>query len=56
MDGGNRAALLATAKANDHEPHAWVTDVLTRLPSALDCDTDSLLPHRWQPASLTASL
>ncbi|MGH8303666.1 MAG: IS66 family transposase, partial [Steroidobacteraceae bacterium] len=33
---GQRAAaimsLLATAKANGHEPHAWLTDVLTRLP------------------------
>ena len=27
-------SLLATAKANGHEPHAWLTDVLTRLPTA----------------------
>ena len=52
---GKRAAaimsLLATAKANDHDPHAWLTDVLTRLPTTLDRDLDSLLPHRWTPAA-----
>ncbi len=49
---GRRAAaimsLLATAKANGHEPHAWLTDVLTRLPTTLDRDIEALLPHRWQ--------
>lgn len=52
---GKRAAaimsLLATAKANGHEPYAWLTDVLTRLPTTLDRDIDSLLPHRWKPAA-----
>lgn len=51
---GKRAAaimsLLATAKANDRDPHAWLTDVLTRLPSTKDRDIGELLPHRWQPA------
>lgn len=51
---GKRAAaimtLLATARANGHDPHAWLTDVLTRLPTTLDRDIDALLPHRWQPA------
>lgn len=50
---GQRAAaimsLLATAKANGHEPHAWLTDVLTRLPTTLDRDIEALLPHRWRP-------
>lgn len=45
---GERAAaimsLLATAKANGLEPHAWLTDVLTRLPTTKDRDIDSLLP------------
>ena len=45
---GLRAAaimsLLATAKANGIEPHAWLTDTLTRLPTTLDRDIDSLLP------------
>jgi hypothetical protein len=45
---GRRAAaimsLLATAKANGIEPHARLTDVLTRLPTTRDHDIDSLLP------------
>jgi transposase len=45
---GKRAAaimsLIATAKANGIEPHAWLTDVLTRLPTAKDRDIDDLLP------------
>jgi hypothetical protein len=51
---GRRAAaimsLLATAKANGHEPHAWLLDVLTRLPTTLNRDIGQLLPHRWLPA------
>ncbi|MEO5829225.1 MAG: IS66 family transposase [Rhodanobacter sp.] len=47
---GKRAAaimsLLATAKANGVEPHAWLTDVLTRLPTTKDRDIASLLPTR----------
>jgi len=50
---GQRAAaimsLLATAKANGHEPQAWLTDVLTRLPTTLDRDIGRLLPCSWQP-------
>jgi hypothetical protein len=45
---GRRAAaimsLIATAKANGLEPHAWLTDVLTRLPTTKDRDIDGLLP------------
>ena len=45
---GQRAAaimsLIATAKANGIEPHAWLTDVLTRLPTTRNRDIDSLLP------------
>jgi transposase len=40
-------SLLATAKANGHEPHAWLSDVLERLPTTKDRDVGSLLPHRW---------
>jgi transposase len=53
---GRRAAdimgLLATAKANGLDPHAWLTDVLTRLPTTLDRDIHTLLPlaGHWQPA------
>lgn len=51
---GKRSAaimsLLATAKANGIEPHAWLTDVLTRLPTTLDRDIGDLLPNTWKPA------
>lgn len=42
-------SLLATAKANGHEPHAWLLDVLTRLPTTLNRNIGQLLPHRWAP-------
>jgi transposase len=45
---GKRAAaimsLLATAKANGRDPQAWLTDVLTRLPTTKMRDIDTLLP------------
>lgn len=45
---GKRAAaimsLIATARANGIEPHAWLTDVLTRLPTTKDRDIATLLP------------
>ena len=45
---GKRAAaimsLIATAKANGIEPHAWLTDVLTRLPTTKNHEIDTLLP------------
>jgi transposase len=42
-------SLLATAKANGHDPHAWLSDVLDRLPTTLDRDIAALLPHTWKP-------
>ena len=51
--GGRRAAnlysLLITAKLNGHEPLAYLTDVLNRLPTTLMRDIDALLPWNWQP-------
>jgi hypothetical protein len=46
--------LLATAKANGFDPHAWLSDVLTRLPTTLDRDIDTLLPvaGHWQAMPL----
>jgi transposase len=50
---GERAAvimgLLATAKVTGHEPHACLTDVLTRLPTTEDRDIGALLPQTWTP-------
>lgn len=55
--GGERAAvlftLIASAKANQVEPYAWLRDVFTRLPSIDPADTESLdelLPDRWLKA------
>ena len=50
LRSGKRAAaimsLVATARANGLDPHAWMTDTLTRLSTTLDRDIDSLLPLR----------
>jgi hypothetical protein len=52
---GQRAAnimsLIQTAKANGHDPHAHLRDVLTRLPSHKNNRIGELLPHTWQPGS-----
>ena len=48
---GQRAAaimsLIATAKANDIEPLAYLKDVLTRLPTHKDAAIDALLPQAF---------
>lgn len=48
---GQRAAaimsLIQTAKRNRHDPYAYLSDVLSRLPTHRACDIDDLLPHRW---------
>ena len=52
---GRRAAaimsLIATAKNNGHDPHAYLKDVLTRLPTHPNSRIGELLPHRWQPVA-----
>jgi transposase len=52
--GGRRAAILfslvASCKANQVEPWAWLRDVFVRLPSLGDTDVallDPLLPDQW---------
>jgi hypothetical protein len=49
---GQRAAivksLLQSAKLNGHDPHAYLRDVLERLPTHPASRIDELLPHRWQ--------
>lgn len=51
--GGHAAAalysLIESAKANGHNPYAYLRDVLTRLPVTKAKDIDSLLPHLWRP-------
>ena len=50
---GQRAAivmsLLQSAKLHGHDPHAYLTAVLQRLPSHPANRIDELLPHLWQP-------
>lgn len=52
---GQRAAnimsLIQTAKANGHDPQAYLRDVLTRLPTQLNSRIGELLPHTWRPAT-----
>ena len=54
-ESGRRAcwisSLLATAQANGHDPYAWLTDVLTRLPNTRTKaqDIQELLPTHWKP-------
>ena len=52
--GGDACAiamsLISTAKAHGHDPLAYLTDVLTRLPRSSSKDLDALLPMQWKPA------
>jgi len=55
--GGKRAAnmysLLISARLCGHEPLAYFTDILERLPTARMRDLDALLPWNWQPGPPT---
>jgi transposase len=50
---GQRAAaimsLIQSAKLNGHDPHAYLRDVLRRLPTHRASQIGELLPHRWRP-------
>lgn len=56
---GKRAAaiqtLLGTATLNGLDPTAWLRDTLTRLPTCLNSQIDSLLPLRAEPLLQTTS-
>ncbi len=49
---GQRAAvvmsLVQSAKLNGHDPWAYLSDVLKRLPTQPNSRIEELLPHRWQ--------
>jgi transposase len=51
-EGGRRAAgiytLIQTCKLNDVDPHAWLTDVLARLPDHPAKRIHELLPWNWK--------
>ena len=54
LRAGQRAAavmsLIQSAKINGHAPYAYMKDILTRLPTQKNSQTEALLPHRWRPA------
>ena len=58
LRAGKRAAavmsLIHSAKLNGLDPYAYLRDVLERLPTQMNSDLSSLLPHRWGRAATTA--
>jgi transposase len=52
LRAGKRAAaimsLVHSARINGHDPHAYLKDVLERLPTQPASRIAELLPHRWQ--------
>lgn len=53
LRSGKRAAaiisLIQSARMNGHDPHAYLEDVLMRLPTQKGSEIKLLLPHRWMP-------
>jgi len=58
LRAGKRAAavmsLVHSARINDVDPYAYLKDVLERLPTLPASRIAELLPHRWQPCTVTA--
>jgi len=56
LRAGQRAAaimsLIGSAKMNDLDPYAYLSDVLARLPTHPARRIDELLPHRWRSTPL----
>ena len=55
LRAGQRAAaimsLIGSAKLNDLDPYAYLSDVLERLPTHPASRIADLLPHRWHPST-----
>lgn len=55
LRAGKRAAavmsLIQSAKLNGHDPHAYMRDVLERLPTQPASRIVDLLPHHWRPTT-----
>jgi transposase len=49
------ATLIMTAKLNDIDPLAWLSDVLARIAEMPQTQLADLLPWNWQPAHLQAA-
>jgi transposase len=43
-------SLLQSAKLDGLDPHAYLSEVLARLPTQPASRIEELLPHRWAPA------
>jgi len=58
-EGGRRAAavytLIETAKLNNIDPHAWLADVLARLPDHPAKRIHKLLPWNWKAPARAAA-
>ena len=54
LRAGERAAavmsLIQSAKLNGHDPHAYLKDVMARLPTWPNSRINEMLPHLWRPA------
>ncbi len=42
--------LIQSAKLDGFDPDAYLTNVLTRLPTHKMRDIEELLPYKWNPA------
>ena len=55
LRAGQRAAavmsLIQSAKLNGHDPHAYLKDVMDKLPTWPNSRILELLPHHWQAAA-----
>lgn len=39
--------LIQSARMNEHDPYAYLKDVLMRLPTQKSSEIEQLLPHQW---------
>jgi len=47
--GAAAMSLIQSARLNGHDPYAYLSDVLRRLPMQRASQIVELLPHRWIP-------
>jgi hypothetical protein len=43
-------SLIQSARMNEHDPYAYLKDVLARLPTQRASEIERLLPHHWVSA------
>jgi hypothetical protein len=43
-------SLIQPAELNNHDPYAYLNDVLERMPTHRSSAVNELLPHNWKPA------